>query len=382
MNEQMPEFVLPRNERELCELFDNLLFMRTEKFTGFHKEKSDDAFKLNEHDIRLLHNTGITGRIFRRWFQTNWGNMDWSTFFSGETPRQELSHYYPDIGSGNALLFAEMKERNREWRTAPHLFLKKDIAEGGGVFTLGLKNIKPRLSVPSFDLGFKKFADYMFHMEKTAQGLKSYNPPEDEEEKWWRLFWEQVGASLVFNIKLELPQEQLLNIAFKIQDCLDYFVRQQRGGAGDFIEIDNLFAYLWDILMDNDKRLLSYAEMIDKNEALMDTRMSEPDYLYSTKVFFHLGHMFDEKILFPIDMYFGGVECVWTDHQNFLGALINTTMLLKNDLAVFVDNTKLSAEEKRRMNYMSVGEIALNIECVWFAPPTVFRLLPRVTRYF
>lgn len=373
---------MPRGEKELCGLFEDFLFMRTEKFPGFLKEKSDVAYKLNSDDLGLLHKTGIAGRIFRRWFQTTWGYNTWSTFFSGETPRQELGHYYPDHDDGGGLLYVEMEEWNKKWRVVPHLFLKKDIGEGGGVFTAGLKNIKLQSSAPSFDFGFKKFAEYMLQVEKLAQSLRSYNPPANENEKWWKLFWEQAGASLAFNIQLELPPKQLIKIAFEIQKLLDYFAERQGNGAGDFIEIDNMFMYLWGVLMGNDKRLLSYAKMTDKNEKLMSSRMSESYYLYSTKIFYLLGHIFDEKILFPIDMYFGGVECVWTDHQNFLGAMINTTLLLKNDLAPLEKSPKLSAEEKRQVDYIGIMETAFNIERTWFAPPTVFRLLPRVKRYF
>lgn len=378
----MPELIMPRNEKELCGLFEDLLFMRTEKFPGFLKEKSDDDFKLNEGDLGLLRKTGITGRIFRRWFQTTWGLNSWSVFFSGETPRQELGHYYPGPLGGNALLYVEMEERNKKWRVIPRLFLKKDIGGDGGVFSAGLKNIKLQSLAPSFDFGFKKFAEYMLQVERLAQSLRSYNPPRDEEEKWWKLFWEQIGASLAFNIQMELPPKQLIKIAFEIQKFLDYFVQQQGRGTGDFIEIDNLFAYLWDILMGNDKRLLPYALMIDKNEKIMDARMNEPGYLYSTKIFYLLGHIFDEKILFPIDVYFGGAECVWTDHQNFLGAMINTTLLLKNNLAPPKKVLKLNPEEKKQMDYLGVTETAFNIERTWFAPPTVFRLLPSVMRYF
>lgn len=385
MNHRMPDFIMPRDERELCELFDDLLFMRTEKF-GVSNEKSDSAFKPNDHDIRVLCETGATGRIFRRWFQTTWGSNSWSTFFKGETPRQELWYRYADIRNGDALLFAEMKERNNRkgWHTVPHLFLKKDIPEDGGVFTSRLKKMSSRkkASTPSFDIGFKKFAEQMYAVEKIAQSLPSYNPPKDEEEKWWRLFWRQVGASLSFNIYLELPEEQLLKTAIEIQKCLDSSARQQGSDICNYINVDNLFAYLWEILKSNDKRLVSYSEMIDRNEERMSARMIEPDYLYSTKVFFYLGHMFDEKILFPIDMYFGGVECVWTDHQSFFEALMNMVNLLKNDLSVSIDYTGVSTEEKRQSEYMDVGDIVFDIERLWFAPPTVFRLLPRVTRYF
>lgn len=373
---------MPRNEKELCGLFEDLLFMRTEKFPGFHKEKSDNAFKLTPRDLRLLQKTGVAGRIFRRWFQTTWGNNTWSKFFDGETPRQEMGHYYPPSLGSDALLFVELKERNNGWQIAPRLFLKKSQNEDEGVFTAGLKNIKTSSLAPSFDFGFKKFAEHMLRTEKIARSFKSYSPPKNEEEKWWKLFWLQAGTSLAFNTKLELPQKKLFIIASEIYACLDYFARQQGNGAGDFIEIDNLFSYLWDILTSKDKRILSYAEMIDKNENTMSARMSDPDYLYSTKAFYLLGHMFDEKILFPIDMYFGGVECVWTDHQNFLGAMINTGLLLKNNLAPMENRLKLNEEEKRQMDYMGVAEIAFNIERAWFAPPTAFRLLPSIKRFF
>lgn len=358
--------------------------MRTEKFSMDQEKNEDSDFKPNAHDTRILYESGVTGRIFRRWFQTAWGDRNWSTFFIGETPRQELGYCYGDIKNGDALLFVEMrkKDKNKGYRVVPHLSLKKDTSATGGVLTSGLKNIKPQASAPNFDIGFKKFAENLFELEKASLVSPSYKPPKDEEEKWWRLFWSQAGTSLSHNIYLELPQKQLLKTASEIQKCLDSFVRRQKQTEGDFIEVDNLFAYLWEILMNADKRLVSYSEMIDRNDEHMTTRMSDPDYLYSTKVFFYLGHMFDEKILFPIDMYFGGVECVWTDRRSFLETLMNTVALLKKDLAVSADYTNSSAEEKRLGEYMGIENIVFNIERIWFAPPTVFRFLPRVMRYF
>ena len=67
MNNQMPELIIPRNEKELCEIFEVLLFMDTEKFPYFEQEKSDDKYKMNKEDISLLNKTGALNRIFRRW---------------------------------------------------------------------------------------------------------------------------------------------------------------------------------------------------------------------------------------------------------------------------------------------------------------------------
>jgi len=68
------------------------------------------------------------------------------------------------------------------------------------------------------------------------------------------------------------------------------------------------------------------------------------------------------------------------DKQSFFGAMAQTIELLKSNLAFGIKG-KLSVEEKRRMDYMGISETAFNINRVWFAPPTAFRMLPSVKKY-
>lgn len=385
----MPEFIIPRDEKILTEFFEDLLLMKTEKFSAFERDEGDEKFKLNKNDLSLLHKTGIINKIFRRWFQTTWGENNWSVFFDGETPRQELSHCYSDFEAGEAMLSVGMENRGGEWRINPRLSLKSDILENGGVFTWGLNNLEaqtqnaPKFFAPVFDPSFEYFAEYMAKVKQTAKGLNSYRPPETEEGEWWMLFWSQIGISIAAGILLELPQKQIFKTALELQEYLTGIVLKFAEDKNFFIEIDRLFAFLWDILKNNDKRLAPYDEMINKSgdNKFLRSKLNNPNYLYSVKVFYNLGHIFDEKILFPADRYFGAAECVWTDRENFFGTLAHMIMLLKNGLDAPGANQKLSREEKETADYINISETAFNINRMWFAPPTAFRLLPSVERY-
>jgi len=380
MENQIAEFITPRNEYELCELFEYFLGIKNEELEPLNRTRGN-PFYLNPTSLALLSKTGIVSRIFRRWFQTNWGNQDWSKFFSGETPRQELSHRYPELLDGNIILSVKLEKYNQEWRTRPYLSIPKDTINDGGIFMSGLKNIKLQSLAPSFDLGFKKFTEDLVLIKNKMSPAWSRKFKNDEEG-WWKIFWSQIGINLISTLKLELSTKNLLKIALETQDILNYFIQKQGGSLDDFIQIDDLFFYLWEILKKADHRLAPYEVMVDQNEETLDKNSKEKDFLYSTKIFYLLGHNFDEKILFPIDRYFGGIECVWTDHKNFLGALLNTTELLRNKLALPKNIANLSAQEKQELDYMGIKETAFDIERTCFAPPTVFRLLPSVKRYF
>ena len=57
----------PRDEHWLCELFEDLLFMRTEEFMSKEDQKESKEYRLSERELQNLNELGIVNRIFRKW---------------------------------------------------------------------------------------------------------------------------------------------------------------------------------------------------------------------------------------------------------------------------------------------------------------------------
>ena len=382
-DDTMTELVFPRNEKEMCELFEDLLFMRTEKFSDFPKSEGDEKYKITEQGLALLAKRGVINRIFRRWFQTTWGWRNWTDHFEGETPRQELNAWYPDFSEGRMMLSVEMVRKEGDWKIEPRLFKVADLKEGPVVFgiqeTQKQKNGKI-LTPPSYDPGFRAFGKYLHTVEEYAKKVKSYSPPLSREETYWKLFVFQVGPQLVARMPLNLPQKSRMKLSVIFHEYLDSCFLSQSSKLDDFLSIDTIISDLWNILRAHDKKLLDYGTMNPEDEEDIAQHLHERGYLYSTRAFYLLGHLFDELILFPLDRYFNSVEIVWTSKENFLGSFATTIELLNNNLKLpkmeYHDKT-----EKKAAEFMNLDDTALVLERLWFAPPTCFRLLPVTQQY-
>lgn len=327
------DFILPRNEYELCELFEDLFLMKTEKFLSTLGRRDDALFRFSEKGLKIIESSGIINKIFRRWFQTTWGDENWSTHFAGETPRQELSRLYPELNTGSAFLSVDLIKRGSNWAIEPTLDLKR-------------------------------------------------NPPREKE---WKLFWKEAGERIVFNIVLDLPNPELTEIAQECQIYLNEFVLGQGCGIDDFLGVDKLTNGFWNIMRRHDRRLLSYENLVSQNERKLSQNAKNPSELYSMLVFFNLGVALDEHLLCPADRYFGCAEMVWTDKMNFLGSFGRTIELANNELKMppikgVLENARENPSLKKLIENME--DLNFNIMRLWFAPPTSFRFLDSARQHF
>ena len=382
------DFVIPRDEREMCSLFEDLLFMKTEKFIKQPRDQSPIA--ISARGKTLLGQLGITGRIFRRWYQTTWGSAGNSRYFSGETPRQELSVRYPDLADGHAYMNVELVMA-REPEIVPHFFTKDEIGKYGGAFSMGRSVFADyskkrqklnRLTAPHFDPEFRHFLSDLEIAEKEILDANIMQLPKDTEIRFWKIFWQDAIISFALNLELELPRNDIIKIGAFFHSLLDYAMANQGNGPDDFIDFDNVFRACWDILSRFDKRLLPADKIAHSKgrDSGIDALMNTKDGPYSLAVWYNLSNLFDELILFPADRYFGAVECVWTDKENFLGDLLITYELLNNNLEIKYD--KKFTKEQKTFLATGIEEKAVNIYRLWFAPPTAFRFLPRALKYF
>ena len=371
------DFLL-RNEYEMCEFFEDILFMKTEKFSPeLRHELEERKLRLNNEDIALLDKTGVLNRIFRRWLQTTWLYEGDSKHFNGETPRQELANLYPDLENGWDFMSVKLRKKNEEWNVAPCYFSKKWLEEERNIFEFGLKNLKDEKNEfvePQLDCEFKTFIAWLLRTEKVAKKINPKMEHKNDFIKYLMLFFETASANIVLNCKTNLTKEKFGKASFELRKYLFWLFENQPRGKDNYWDIDDVFFNCWNILRKADKNLVSYKDAVDIGDRVQ--RIERDKLLQkSAEVLYRLGVSFDRYFLFPLDRYFGGMEIVWTDTQAFLNELAITINLLKNNLSI---ERNLEAEKK----FLDIGDITYDIRYIWFAPSTSFRFLGSIYRYF
>lgn len=366
----------PRDEYQLCELFEDLLFMRTEKFLLKEDQKESEKLKLSEKEIQLLNKLGILNRIFRRWFQITWGYEGNSKHFKGETPCQELSKLYPELNQGKEYLSVKLVKQGEKWNTVPCYFSKRILEKEGGAFEYGLKNLeneKIEIVSPQFDCEFRVFVDFLRQGEKVVRKMKPEIKFENDFVKYSKLFLETAPTNLVLNCLLDLNEREFASLSFKFRNSLIQFFNSQPYGEDNYLDTDKILFQLWEILREKDKNLPTFQEIVDIKRR-KEKIEKDKNFKKAVEILHRLGVAFDRYVLFPIDRYFGGAEIVWTEQQSFFDDLAVSIMLLKKNL-------KIETTEAQR-KFLNIGDIAYNIRYLWFAPPTSFRLLGRIFQYF
>jgi len=371
---------LPRNEYEMCGFFEDLLFMKIEKFSpelGSESEKL--KLRLTDKDTTLLDKTGILNRIFRRWFQTTWLYEGESKHFKGATPRQELARLYPDLENGWDFMSVKLINNNKGWNIAPCYFSKKWLEEEKNVFEFGLKNLKNHKNEfvePQLDCEFEVFIDWLSRAEKVAGKINPKMKFDNDFVKYLMLFFETIPSNIILNCRIDpdFTKEKFGKASFNLREYIFYLFKNQGRGKDDYWDIDDVFFNCWDILRGADKSLISYGDVIDIGNRVQKIRANK-SFKKSAEVLYRLGVAFDRYFLFPLDRYFGGMEVVWSDTQSFLNELAITINLLKNNLSI-------ERDFKSERKFLDIGDIAYDIRYIWFAPSTSFRFLDSIYRYF
>lgn len=362
-----------RDEFEMCQLFEYLLFKK-------YALPQSASWEITRSGQNLLHQLGNINHIFRRWHQLTWGIGDWTYHFNGETPRQELARLNAKYAQGRRYLHVSLEKQTSGFSVRSRVYDTEEAGEEFFIYAFKqfIRQSRAKIYAPCWDIGVNDFFDYLLRLEKGYKGLRRQPLPKDVLGKYWSLFWSQAGASLVFKLKLNLPKNRLAAISLKIQSVLNQYFASQGDAEDDFLSTDILFGELWKVLENSDKKLLSYKKSVDSDYAERQMKLKNKDrrFIYSESVFFRLGIAFDELILFPLDWYFGGAEIAWTDKMNFM-----------QDLAVGVEllNNNLKLELKQpidKREFFDMSDYSFNIQRLWFTPPTSFRLLEPVRKFF
>ncbi len=361
-----------RNEYETCALFADLLFMNVEKFSP-ELANDPDRIYLTDEDIALLDKAGVLNRIFRKWLQTTWLNEGDSRHFHGATPRQELAALYPDLDLGRDFITAKLqKDKNGQWSVAPAYFSRRMLKEsgGGGVFELGLKNKKNakkgEMVAPHFDCEFAAFIDFLDIMEKIG---KSKINDSDEFTRYLSLFFQWAPANIILDSRLKINEEKFLKMTSELYHYFEWMFNHQKKGKDDFFGIDPVFRTIWGIFQKFNKNLAGYEEIVMVDEKKMARfNQKNKEFRKSFEVFHRLGIAFDRYFLFPLDCYFGGMECVWTSREAFFDEMGLGIAFLKNKL----NPPELNPEAKK---YLDIGDTFFDLKYNWFVPPTAFRFL-------
>jgi len=382
----------PRDIYEMGEFFEDLLFMRTNKFSDEEAGANSKVVALSATGSQLLGRLGITGRIFRRWYQTTWGWDNPSQWFAGETPRMELCKRYPDLTNGDVYASTQLlQSAPDEIKVMPVLYEKKEIKNAKGIITMGFnflpKTLEARsrfhqLSAPSFDPGFKEFANNIEAIEREVAKEKLEKLPIAFEARCWRVFWSDACITIPLNCGLKLSHNDLITIGSAMQLIVERAVKEQASIPASYINFDSLFSAIWEVFCSFDSALLPLELLRIGRGKSMSVLTSKAKGPYSLNVYYNLGNLFDELLLFPADRYFGACECVWTDKENFLNDLVTSFLLLNNDLQLPTVNNKLTKAQKLFRHATAIEERSLDIYRIWFCPPTCFRILPKFVKYF
>jgi len=134
--------------------------------------------------------------------------------------------------------------------------------------------------------------------------------------------------------------------------------------------MDPVFRVIWGIFQKFCPSLVGYEEMaqIGRSGDGAVGQKAAKNYEKSIEVFHRLGVAFDRYFLFPIDRYFGGMECVWTSRESFFDEMGLTITFLKNNLKP----PEFNPEAKKDFD---ITDTLSDLRYIWFAPPTAFRFL-------
>lgn len=375
----------PRSEQEMCLLFNDLLFMRL----GYHTSDGEHGSHLSAEGQRKLVASNVVNRIFRSWYQTNWGNTDWHDDFAGHTPRQELSAYRPDIGTGDALLSILLEEKilsplsgdgtgGMQVGAMMHLFTRSELDSAGGAFLYGLHELVKNergIVAPNHDPDFHRFAKHMQRIKEMAESLPSYALGDMPLEViYWRLFIEQAVVGLIAFLPLSLDEEQRSRLHTDLVTILMSAIGLQKDGEYEYILIDTLFGYFWQAISRYDRVLLPYSEMLARRTEDVGAMMKDAGAAHSQAMLYRLGFAFDEHFLFPADSYFGAVEIVWQDKMTFMNNLAMAYHLVNHDQSSEDMSTEANSE---RYEMFGIQHTAHTLDTMWFNPPTCFRVFDK-----
>ncbi len=374
----------PRNEHEICDLFEMMLFMKVDKIMPGQMSKKDAKAKksltLSESEMEHFSKTGMINRIFRRWYQTNWGYENVSEYFEGETPRYELSRMYPGIKQGKDYLSVNLEKIGGEWKVRPYYYSESFLKSEGGIFMYGLKKLREnkKIGEPFFDVEFKEFISWLdFGNEAILKETKKEDHFDSEFLKYWDLFLRMAPSNIVLNLKIRrLCEQEFSDLCFAIKDFLVTLFSSQPEGYNEYIYYDKAFAGLWETIRVFDDELLSYAELMNatKNEKRIEKFKKDARLKKSIECMHALGILFDRYILFPIERYFNGAELVWTNHEIFLEDLSGTMLTLKGKL-------KYDKSDAVGNNFLDTIS-PFDLKYMWFIPCTAFRLTGNIFKYF
>jgi hypothetical protein len=356
------EEFFPRNEFEMCSLFENLVFMQRDYGQGLLEIRPDEMSK------QKLWESGLINLIFRRWLQTTWGINNWTDHFEGETPRQELARMYPELNKGGMHFTVGMEKEDGRWRVRPAVFSQK-VNRRDDFYDFALEESKKNdeeMFYPVYDKFFRRFSSWLdetIEINKKA-GIKKR--PVDKFEERFGAFWNNAAANVLFNLDLDIEKSRLIAITGVVQEILNRFFHDYKEEPGYFLDMDSIFEKIWIVLANADSRLMSMAEI--HNQGMLDKKNN-----YSNTVYFHLGLNIDKHILLPMERYFNGLELIWTVKDNFLADLHDTLALLKK-----IKNLS----NKDRFRSQKEADIMEEMEDIWYSPCTSFRPIGKVYDFF
>ncbi len=195
--------------------------------------------------------------------------------------------------------------------------------------------------------------------------------PEDQLPALFKYFTLSAVSTIIDTIDKQIPSGKERraftpkNRAAVSKELLNMI--KEAATSSRWINVDTFLGRFWDILYKFfPDRLLDNETILDMEESRSSRKYWKDKEPFKTIVseyaFYNLSLAFDKHFLFPLDRYFGLVECVWTEQKQMV-----------RDLATY-----LSYAKKLSHKYYFYSEDRQNFEdfcdCL-FAPCTCFRFV-------
>lgn len=375
-------------------------------------------------DWIFIAESGTFNRTFRRWEQTTWLDKNWCDSFNGMTPRQYVKQNADEISQWRDMhwgiscyidddyLFEEKKVALSKYvfgysinRPFENMLYLPIMAEFGSVEKFFAKS-KKGVSISStgklnniyknrwydFLCQDRDFLPWIVQM-LWNKGLLEFIPsslpkkgkavltprgkayfslePEDQFPTLFKYFILSAVSAVIDAIDRQIflgrekaaftPKNKDV-VSNKLLNMITEAAMSSR-----WIDVDIFLGKFWDILYELfPDRLLNNETILDMEESRSSRKYwndKEPlKTIVSEYAFYDLALAFDKYLLFPLDRYFGLVECVWTEQKQMLRDL----------------STYLSYAKKLSPKYYFYSEDRKNFEdfcdCL-FAPCTSFRFV-------
>jgi len=237
-----------------------------------------------------------------------------------------------------------------------------------------LEKKKDGVVAPNFDPDFREFAEKMKKEKDFMSSFSSFNLHKFSEETiYWRIFIDDAAMAIVRRVQPKLSKTDSSYACMKISNIISGLAGYQKDGELDYIMVDDLFKYIWQVFREYNSSLFSYEYFISEEYYKdYDKNLEDEEKSKSISALYLLGYAIDEHFLFPADRYFNAVEIVWQDKTLFMDNIAILYQILNNDMKLPDPSPSEKAADKI-YEELDIENTVYDPKSSWINPATCFR---------